>query len=566
MLSEPLSPLSVGYSVFRVSYVVVGLLGLVYLWRRPRPVLAVWLLASLNIGAWVAYVIPLGRLYALDVGLDRMLDVGTAACVAAGNSPWDHVQVGYASLEPFWAVIVAALALFRPELVVEVYGWLTPLSLIVVVLGVYWGLRASRGSAEAWERVLILFAVLGLSSTSLSGQTPIPPFWAGNFLLEPTHAMAWGIGVLVLGMRVGGSRWWSLGLALGLLGWVSLVSWGYVVTAIWAATFLTPRNDRDWRKLAVATLLSLAVCAPQILNLARDNTPFASSGAGLPLAWQSGDLGKVLSWPHWVTLDLGVLLLLGAGGVLVVRSRRSAWDRILLAVVASAWGLWVLHAVLAPIGVAPEPEELHYYLRLAMSLSAGVALAAAARFAEGKWALAPGRGHLLAIGVCLPLTFPAYWNPPTMDRHFERSLLPVGPKVLEYASWIRENTPPEAVFVAGPAASAWIPALTGRRVLLTGRRRPPSDYYARKGAEWLLMTGTDLARLHQAADTFGVTHVATDQELMREYGFEWFKRPDVYQTLYRSSAVKIMTLRPERAGPPRDPYDLRPLRRGADSN
>jgi hypothetical protein len=361
-------------------------------------------------------------------------------------------------------------------------------------------------------------------------------------------------------MSARGSRWWQLGLVLGLLGWLHLVSWVFVAAALLIAPLLRTGGDRNWRRLGSAIGLSVLICAPLALHRARAEGLLGSAPAATLLRGNEAPI-SALAHPHLVTLDLGVLALLGIGGLIVMRVRRSCWDATLLAAAASAWGLWLVSSTVTPAAVSPAPETVHYLVRLSLALAAGVALAAGARMLERHRGLSAGRGHVAVMAVLLPLTFPAHWNPPTMDRLYEPSLKPIPPKVLDYARWIRENTPRDAVFAAGPTASTWIPALTGRRVLLTGTVRPPADYYARKGAEWVLMTGTDLARLHEAAAAFGVTHLAADKELMHDYGFEWFKRPDVYETLYRSSALKIMSLRRERLGPPRDPWDRRPLQR-----
>src|SRR4029453_10330014 len=101
------------------------------------------------------------------------------------------------------------------------------------------------------------------------------------------------------------------------------------------------------------------------------------------------------------------------------------------------------------------------------ALAAGCALAAAGRLADDR--VGPGRGHVLALAACLPFSFPYYWDPPTMDRYYPMSLQPVSRKVADYAQWIRESTAADAVFVAGPTASTYIPALAGRRVLLNER-------------------------------------------------------------------------------------------------
>ena len=93
---------ALAFSLSRVCLVLGGLAGLAALWRRPRPNVAVAVLVVLHLAAWASYVAPLGRLYGLGEHLDRSFNVGMAACAAAGNSPFEHVQVRHSSAEPAW--------------------------------------------------------------------------------------------------------------------------------------------------------------------------------------------------------------------------------------------------------------------------------------------------------------------------------------------------------------------------------------------------------------------------------------------------------------------------------
>src|SRR5438128_1384226 len=91
------------------------------------------------------------------------------------------------------------------------------------------------GAWAVWRRprpaaavALMVLAVLGLASFSLSQHTPVPPLWAANFLLKPNHAMGWGVCGVLLGMRMRRSRPWALGLGLGLLAWAYFMGWPYL--------------------------------------------------------------------------------------------------------------------------------------------------------------------------------------------------------------------------------------------------------------------------------------------------------------------------------------------------
>jgi hypothetical protein len=550
-LSELMS-LGLPYALFRLGYVLAGLLGIAWLWRRPRPGAALLLALGLHVAAWAAYVTPLARLYALDEQLDRAFQVGMAACTAAGASPFEHTQVRFGALEPVWNVIPAALALYRPERAMAAYHWLPVLALGFVALALYTGLRSDGGLEEPWERVLMVFSALGLTSLSMSTRGPVLPFWTANFMLKPNHAAGWGLLVFVVGWRARRQRSpLGFGLLLGLLAWFFLIAWAYAVAGLVLGLLLTPRAERDWRRLCLAVGVSALIAAPYIRFLARDYSPLGTGGSTEQI-WRDA-LGVRLAVPHWGSLDLGPLLVLGVLGVLALARRKSPRDRALLGLLATAWGLWIAYELGALFRFAPEPDEAHYFLRFVMGLAAGAALAAAARHVEGWKGLQPGQGHLLAMACCLPLTFPAYWDPPTMDRYFKRSQSPVPPKAEAYGAWVRQHTAPDAVFVAGSSASSWIPALGGRRVLLAADARPPGDYAERKQAERTLLLSGDGAEILRTARAFGVTHLAVDRPMREEYGEDNVARlaeVPVYKKLYSSSAILILEIGPPQGGQP----------------
>jgi hypothetical protein len=540
---DPLSPVSFGYVAFRFGYVVVGVLGLLWLWRRPRPTAAFWLLVALNLATWAACVAPLGRLYGLSEHLDRGFWLGMTATAAAGHSPFEHTQVGFANLEPLWSALTAALALYRPENAGAVWFWLSPASIVLVAAGLYFGMRGGDTEDDAWERLLVVFAVLGLSSFSLSQRTPVPPLWPANFLLKPNHAAGLAMVGVVLGLRARARSPLVVGLALGALAWVFFLHWVYVLAGL-AAGLLLWRERAGARAWAVASGVSLLLAAPYVRHLTRDHNPLAEGGTPRQL-WMDV-AGLHLAVPHWSTLDLGLLLLLGAAGALVLRRRGLPRDRDVLGLLAAIWLLWLGYEIAAPFGVSPEPEEVHYFLRFAMALAAGAALHAAARALERLAPLRPGQAPLALMALLLPLTFPASWDPPLMDRYFRWCRPPLRPKVVAYAEWVRENTPKDAVFVAGNEACIWIPGLAGRRVLLTGASRPPRDYEARKQAERTLLLSREPERIREAARRFGVDYLAIDREMLLEYGEESLDglgRLPVYEMQYLSSAVRIFKIK-----------------------
>src|SRR6185436_15489648 len=93
---------------------------------------------------------------------------------------------------------------FREERVLGALHLLAPLAVLGIAAGLYLGMRTPAESGEAgaiddWERVLVVFAALGLSSFSMSPRPPVPPLWTANILLKPHHALAWGLLGVILG-------------------------------------------------------------------------------------------------------------------------------------------------------------------------------------------------------------------------------------------------------------------------------------------------------------------------------------------------------------------------------
>jgi hypothetical protein len=467
-----------------------------------------------------------------------------AACTAAGNSPFEHTTLGLGSPEPFWNAVIAALAGFAPERVAAVFHWLAPASLLLFAALVYGGLRAETVAEDRWERVLTVFAALDLSSLSMSGRAPVAPFWTANFLVKPNHGIGWGWIALVAGVWARSARPLPLTVALAALAWVALPAWALAVAGLAVGWILQPKAERRTRALLVAVGVSALAALPYVLHLARDYAPLGAGRAARHM-WND-PTGLVIALPEWATLDLGPLLTLGALGAWSWARRRTARDHALLGLLLVAWAAWLVSLPAAVFGIAPEPDDLHYFLRFTTALAAGAGLAALARRMESVAGLRPGQGHALALAACIPFSFFANWDPPTMDRYYALCLPRIPDKVLEYGRWVRENTPPDAVFVAGRASGTWIPALAGRRLLLGPGKLQPRDAAERKAAERILLTSDDPAAVRASASRFSVGYAAIDSSLVEEYGadsFEALARSGAWRTVLANARVRIATLR-----------------------
>jgi hypothetical protein len=542
-----LSTEALALGTFRLALALAALLAFALLARWPRPRLALAVVLAMQVAAWVVYRAPLQRPYGLGEGSDRTFNVGMAAAVATGHSPFEHTQVRHGSPEPLWNALVGAMAGRRPERVPAVFDALTPLALLAVGLATYAWIRRRDGSpTDAWDAVVAAFAVLSLSSLAMSPRPPVPPFWVANFMYKPNHGMAYALAAAAIGISVARGRAWALALVLGALAWVSLVAWAYVLVGLVAGVLLTPSADRQWKPPLSGIALSGLAAAPYVFHLARDYAPTGSSATARHM-WTDPN-ALLLAVPNWSTIDLGPLLSLGLAGLWLARRRTTRLEASILGMGVAGWAIWLASVPLALAGVSPEPDEMHYFLRYVMSLAAGFALAMLARGAAAvSNGLAGGRAHLLVMSACLPLAFPVYHDPPTMDRYYAESCRPIPPKIAAYAEWIRTRTPPDAVFAAGKSAAMWIPALTGRRVLLAeAGKLLPSDYAERKAAERALLLSSDGAEARAAAQRYGVTHLAIDEELMHEYGAESYAGLAAEpwdRTVFASTAARIVELR-----------------------
>jgi len=540
-----LSPLALGFAGLRLLLGLATFAGAFWLWRAPRPRAALALVLGVNLAAALASFAPLQRPYALGEGSDRSFNLGMAAAVTNGVSPFEHTQVGFGSPEPFWNLAVAALAGFSTERVATAYAALTPLAILAMGAALYRGLRQDESDGDAWERVLIVFAVFGFASLSMSARPPVLAFFVGNFLQKPQHGLGLALAVVALGMRARGARPLPLGLVLGLLSWVFLLDWGYLMPILFLETLRRPRAARDWKGLLLALLISGVIAAPYVLHLLRDYNPLANERAAKHM-WEDAQ-GLLLAVPNWSTLDLGPLFTLGVLGFLAQRTSALPRPRALASLALGAALLWLLSIPAALAGFSPEPDEMHFFLRFALAASAGAALAAGARFVEAARGWRTGQAHALALAACFPFCFAAYWDPPTMDRYYPMSRLPIRPKVRDYTDWIRANTEKRAIFLGGKSSASFIPALTGRQVLLNeGGQLVPKDLAGRKQVERVLLTSDDPELVRAAARRYGITHLAIDESLEQEYGVQSFDelgRSAACRTVLLSSAVKLVEVR-----------------------
>lgn len=530
-----------GYSIFRLMLVGSSLAGCRWLFKNPsaRGGLAIVLL--LNLAAWAAYVAPLARPYGLHTNRDRAFNYGNAAIVANGWSPLNQVQIDFTNLEPFWSLVGALMAGLQPENVLGTYGLLTPLVILAVGMGLYGGLRDSADEADRWERVLIVFAVFGLASLSLSGQNPLRPFWVSMFLFKPNHAFAWALMGLAIMWR---SHWVRLGLVLSLMAWVYIVYWAFFLPSLLIAAFLLPPARRHLNSLVAGAALSVTAAVPYILHLVRDFNPAATDKSSSHM-WMD-PIAAAIRLPHWISLDLGLLGALAVLGIISFRPTMTDRSAHLVGMGTVALILTIVYTAAAFRTGLPAPDEQHFHYRFALALLAGRGLAVGAKRLEDLRGWRVGQGGAVVLALFIPLSFQAYWDPPTMDDYFQYDRVPITAKTLAYGAFVREQTPSDAVFLAGEDAANWIPILSGRRVLLAGVSLRPADLPKRKLVEREILFSRDPSRVRAAADQYGITHVAIDAAFLTNYGedrFQGIAKAPEFELLFANSEVRILRIR-----------------------
>jgi len=451
--------------------------------RRPL----IGLLFLLLVG-WLASNLPLERVYALYVPGDRARNLAWCLSVAAGNPPMSTGIVGYMSLEPFWASLVATLSLFDPARALALYPFLPLLVLAALALSLYRHFRSEKVlGAEDTEEALALRGLLVAVFATLFVTAPLDfigpyrGYWARAFLLKPNHALGLVlVPFLVQSIsRPGRKAALQGGLLAGLLSWVFPVHWAFVCFSLpiyWvlaAAKRLVPLRAGAAR-LAVVFLISSLFVAPAIyvllvhypsaLTLARGTYPEE------PMRSDWGDIMPIgVSLFFQVTFDQGLVFYLGCAGAFFWLRERTRAGLLWASLLIGAYVLWILNYALYATARAREADEFYNFLIFTLSVAAGYGafrlLQAVHRVVfAARRDLAPGFLIGATLLLLAPMGFPFWWEPLRMDGHFRRALEPLPPAVREMTDWIREGTAGRDVFITSGEVFAWIPALTGRQV------------------------------------------------------------------------------------------------------
>ncbi len=506
----------------------------VSLLRWPR---RAWLVAGTLVLAASSLLVlqkPLGRAYGVVEEGRGIAELGEVMVVAARGTASDGRMVSEPHPSPLWGYFVATLSGFRGERVLSLYPWLPLFSLLGLGVAVAWSVGRLHESEDLPAGALpavTAFVVLFLSSHRLSFLRDEGPFWTEYFWLTPGVGIAFAA-LCVCWRLLGASSWIGAAITFGLVTGLEprlAVCFGLGVVA-----WMVASRKSLWREAMVLAVGAIVLVA---FGGFRPVTLPAEFGT-----WHDG-INRVLS----VTIDAGLVFLLAALGVgWLLRSERKA-ELVLAWSASTALLLWIVVSFLPCAAALLDPRIVSGYVRLMMALCASYglyrALAAWVKAFPGipsEWRFVPRQlrklesARLALMGLVvlsLPWCFPYWWEPVRMDPLYVESFPAVSRRFVAMGEVLRDTTDADAVLAAGPSYAPWIPALSGRRVLLVG------ESPERERALETMVQSRDPDQIAVAVTEWNVTHVAwgrLDQpEGTTPVDFGFFKQSPRFEERYR---------------------------------
>jgi hypothetical protein len=535
--------------VARVMFPVLALGWLALLLRVRRPG---WLFAGVlfaNAFVWLETNWPLQRLYALGPSSDRLNNLAMTQAVAAGGSFLHTAQVGHLQFEPLWAALTATLSAFDPARHLQLYAFYPLVMAWGFALSLYAATRLRPPAPEwsPWERVMIAgFATL-LSSAALDWASPYRVPWPMTFLLKPNHAVGlvitpWVVWAIANARR--GRDRLLAGLLLNLLGWAFVIHMGAVCVGLVSYALLVTGWHREearaaWRDVGVAIGVNVLVVSPYLFMLFNGYGVF-QSGPRLEIPPASPHLLEVTTRMAWLTAL--------AGWGMVILFRRDRLGRVWCGQAVGALLLWLSYYPLHFLQQAKERDDVFYWVRFNLAICAAVGAWELAGRAARRWPRlgdAAVRAAVLTVAL-IPAALPSWWDPSRMDLYFAASLPPVPARYTEPAAVLAKDR--RAVLAGDPAASRWMAALTGTRVLLALDFPAPRDWTTRVAYARALVRG-ELADPRGEGARWGVTHLIVTPAFLAANGVtltDLQSRPDLRTAVLagdpRGDFVALFTL------------------------
>jgi len=509
-------------SVLGWARLLAGAISVLWILASTRIRRAEWILAAVI--SWCVYLwaisnLPLGRIYALGVGRDRLMNLALCTPVAAGSPFYQTYQVGQLNFEPFWSLFVAAVSGWSAERVLLLY----PVLALLVVVGFAISFYVSpptpsnheEGEWSGWEKVFAIYFALMFSTSPTDHLETYRSVWNLSFLLKPNHNLGLVLLPPLLATLAGAPSWsrrLRAAVLLHLIGWVFVVFWAYVVVGLLFYVALSRRHGKArTAAVDVATMLgvNLVLLSPYLFVLL--------TRYSFVLRAPRVDLASVLDLSLKLSLGQGVFFLLALLGGKTLYSRADGLSRLWLSLALGAVTVWVGYMGLAPAIGAPEADEIYYFVRVVVGVVAGIGAWNAARRIGGLLTLPAEVRPAALLLVSFPLALPAWWNPARMDRYFVGSIAPVPESLMRTTTFIRERTEPEAAFLAVGEEARYVAALGGRRVLYDGYLALPPDFEERHRLQHAVLAEDDRTAARALRDKYGVRYVLMSDQLVLQY-------------------------------------------------
>ena len=443
-----------------------------------------WFLAGgigLCLFGFASVKLPLSRPYGLEESSEFLQSLADSMVTAARGSPFDGWRLHSSNQHPLWSLLLAVVSGFDPARILTLAPWIGVITILLFSGLTLLGLRllddvsGYREETSVRARHFAVFFALFLSSGQLDFLAQPHIYWPHVFLIDPHLALSLPLVLLAGGLSLSPSRFrGALGsLALGALAYLDLTY--FVLTAGTVTLTLLGSGNRS------RAAASLSVAGGVVLALPRLSWLMNDPWVGTIETTTTGGFFSWLGSSVLIPSPLPFLALLAIAGML--RSRRPT-ERFALFLVMGCLAAAAAGHFGAP---AFEASSVHLLLRTMESLFAGYGFHRLLR-----WFLSLPSGpsgssgdidevRRLRLGLTaglvflLPWTFFFWWQPRTMDPAFRESLNPISPRLLSLAAWVRENTASDSVFLVGKSLGPWLPAFTGRQVLVADDSMSASD-------------------------------------------------------------------------------------------
>lgn len=454
---------SAGFCLWAVS---------LFRWRRTS-----WFLVGglgLCLLGFAAVQAPLNRAYGLEDSSEFLPGLADSMVTAATGSTFDGWRLGSPNYHPVWSVLVASLSGFDPIRLRASAAWLGVLAILSFSALTLLGLRLlerttdHRDDTSPGGREFAVFFALFLSSGQLDFLEERYLYWPQVFLIESYRALSLPLVLVAGGLLLASSRFArGLGaLTLGILANLDpdlfLIAAGVTIV-----TALVSGRAKCLASLPGAAF-GLALGIPQLFRL--------SSDPWLGIAAMKDATGTgLLSRLETSLLVPSPLVFLSLIAIIAIVRKPMPGHRFAVVLTAGC----IVGTVGSGLGVPWfETSSVPLLLRDVVSLLAGYGfhgLLVRFRRTGADTARLRDRGLWVTVGLffLLPWTFFYWWQPRTMDPVFRDGLSPVSPRLERLAAWVTKQTPRESVFLVSKNLGPWLPAFTGRRVLVADE--PPRE-------------------------------------------------------------------------------------------